>query len=226
MWKQVDPWHHCGVGSCDPRLQPLNGFALTPDDTAQVELEVCYRAWCSLYALKCALNMYSGSGGRRILIQGAVSDAVQSTCGLPPGCGLAVDLLHAFLIRTLQSAGRQVEVHKYVDDMVLVAAGPYFAHYLRDLPGCAQSSKTGQHAGQPQEDEGLACRFLAPCGITTRDLGVDTQWASWRKPVQRKNLRTFEQSMTRVRALGLPAHVKALLAANSLHSVGLYGADA
>eukprot|EP00971_Amphidinium_carterae_P226849 4499126-Amphidinium_carterae.2 len=34
-----------------------------------------------LYVLNCALNMYSGS--RRILIQGAVSDAVQSTCGLP-----------------------------------------------------------------------------------------------------------------------------------------------
>eukprot|EP00971_Amphidinium_carterae_P014541 287110-Amphidinium_carterae.1 len=51
-----------------------------------------------LYALNCALNMYSGN--RRILIQGAVSTSVQSTCGLPPGCGLAVDLLHAFLIRT------------------------------------------------------------------------------------------------------------------------------
>eukprot|EP00971_Amphidinium_carterae_P297646 5913580-Amphidinium_carterae.1 len=36
------------------------------------------------YALNCALNMYSGS--RRILIQGAVSESVQSTCGLPPGC--------------------------------------------------------------------------------------------------------------------------------------------
>eukprot|EP00971_Amphidinium_carterae_P184856 3670010-Amphidinium_carterae.1 len=38
-----------------------------------------------LYALNCALNMYSGS---RILIQGAVSDPVQSTCGLTHGCGL------------------------------------------------------------------------------------------------------------------------------------------
>eukprot|EP00971_Amphidinium_carterae_P112000 2218332-Amphidinium_carterae.1 len=73
--------------------------------------------------------MYSGS--RRILIQGAVSDAVQSTCGLPPGCGL--DVLHAFLIRTLESTGRQVEVRKYVDDMVLVAAGQTF----RTIPGIA-----------------------------------------------------------------------------------------
>eukprot|EP00971_Amphidinium_carterae_P134074 2656924-Amphidinium_carterae.1 len=69
---------------------------------------------------------------QRILIQGAVSASVKSTCGLPPGCGLAVDLLHAFLIRTLQRAGRQVEVRKYVDDMVLVASGPHFAHHLRD----------------------------------------------------------------------------------------------
>eukprot|EP00971_Amphidinium_carterae_P187161 3714789-Amphidinium_carterae.1 len=30
------------------------------------------------------------------------------------------------------SAGRQVEVRKYVDDMALVGAGPFFAQYLRD----------------------------------------------------------------------------------------------
>eukprot|EP00971_Amphidinium_carterae_P028535 561611-Amphidinium_carterae.1 len=96
---------------------------------AQLEQFAIERSF-PLYALNCALSMYSGS--RRILIQGAVSDAMQSTCGLPPGCGLAVDLLHASLLRTLQSAGRQVEVRKYVDDMVLVAAGPYFALYLRD----------------------------------------------------------------------------------------------
>eukprot|EP00971_Amphidinium_carterae_P090951 1800221-Amphidinium_carterae.1 len=86
-----------------------------------------------LYALKCALNMYCGNS--RILIQGAVSGAVRSTCGLPrvrTCCRPSTMNLHAFLIRTLQSAGRQVEVRKYVDDMVLVAAGPHFAHYLRD----------------------------------------------------------------------------------------------
>eukprot|EP00971_Amphidinium_carterae_P028117 553528-Amphidinium_carterae.2 len=64
----------------------------------------------------------------------------------------------------------------------------------------------------------------SPVRITTRDLGVDTQWASWRNPVQRKRLRAFEQSMTRVRALGLPAHVKAR-SVKSFHSVGLYGAE-
>eukprot|EP00971_Amphidinium_carterae_P338364 6475640-Amphidinium_carterae.1 len=57
---------------------------------AQLE-QLAIESGFRLYALNCALNMYSGS--RRILIQGAVSDAVQSTCGLPPGCGLAVDLL-------------------------------------------------------------------------------------------------------------------------------------
>eukprot|EP00971_Amphidinium_carterae_P031068 611423-Amphidinium_carterae.1 len=45
---------------------------------------------------------------------------------------IQIELMHAFLVRTMQSAGRQVEVRKYVVDMVLVAAGPFFAHYLRD----------------------------------------------------------------------------------------------
>eukprot|EP00971_Amphidinium_carterae_P204827 4064989-Amphidinium_carterae.2 len=59
-------------------------------------------AFCAtLYALNVALNMYSRQS--RIQTQGAVSEAVQATCGLPLGCGLAVDLLHAFqdLVRTL-----------------------------------------------------------------------------------------------------------------------------
>eukprot|EP00971_Amphidinium_carterae_P098485 1947818-Amphidinium_carterae.1 len=51
------------------------------------------------------------------------------------------------------------------------------------------------------------------CELTTRDLGVDTQWAPWRNPVQKKRISTFHQSMNRVRALGLPAHVKARAAA-------------
>eukprot|EP00971_Amphidinium_carterae_P032952 648472-Amphidinium_carterae.1 len=51
---------------------------------------------------------------------------------MPPGCGHAVDLLHAFLLKTLKSAGRQVSVRKYVDDMVLVASGPCFAGHLCD----------------------------------------------------------------------------------------------
>eukprot|EP00971_Amphidinium_carterae_P160679 3185940-Amphidinium_carterae.1 len=66
--------------------------------------------------------------------------------------------------------------------------------------------------------------LLPPVKITTRDLGVDAQWSCWRNPVQRKRIRTFEQSMHRVRGLGLSAHVKARIV-KSLHSVGLYGAE-
>eukprot|EP00971_Amphidinium_carterae_P147845 2930466-Amphidinium_carterae.1 len=152
-----------------------------------------------LYALNCALNMYSGN--RRILIQGAVSGAVRSTCGLPPGCGLAVDLLHAFLIRTLQSAGRQVEVCEYVDDMVLVAAGPHFAHYLRDSYKSVLKALKQANMQVNQKKTVVICNgthtknklmrawrsgLLPPVKITTRDLGVDTQWSCWRNPVQRK----------------------------------------
>eukprot|EP00971_Amphidinium_carterae_P334400 6469671-Amphidinium_carterae.1 len=51
------------------------------------------------------------------------SEPVHATHGMPPACGHAVDLLHAFLLKTLKSAG------KYVDDM-LVAKGPNFAGNL------------------------------------------------------------------------------------------------
>eukprot|EP00971_Amphidinium_carterae_P238978 4743890-Amphidinium_carterae.1 len=42
-----------------------------------------------LHALSVALNMYSGKG--RILVQGAVSEGVTATCGLPPGCGRSLE---------------------------------------------------------------------------------------------------------------------------------------
>eukprot|EP00971_Amphidinium_carterae_P086822 1717900-Amphidinium_carterae.1 len=49
--------------------------------------------------------------------------------GMPPWCGHSVEL-HAFPVKTLQSAGRHVQVRKYVADMVLVARGMDFAGHL------------------------------------------------------------------------------------------------
>eukprot|EP00971_Amphidinium_carterae_P297878 5918727-Amphidinium_carterae.1 len=49
------------------------------------------------YALYAALDMYAGN--REVLIQRAVSESVHATHGMPPGCGHAVDLLHAFCSR-------------------------------------------------------------------------------------------------------------------------------
>eukprot|EP00971_Amphidinium_carterae_P343039 6482569-Amphidinium_carterae.1 len=79
--------------------------------------------------------MFLGFGAVPIPVQhlvhiGAVSEPVTATHGMPPGCGHAADLLHAFLLGTLQSAGRHVSVRKYVDDMVFVAPGPCFAGHL------------------------------------------------------------------------------------------------
>eukprot|EP00971_Amphidinium_carterae_P304095 6043137-Amphidinium_carterae.1 len=65
---------------------------------------------------------------------------------------------------------------------------------------------------------------LPPPRITTRELGVDTQWAAWRCLVQRKQGMTFWQSMLRVRSLGLPASSKARIV-KPFYSVGLYGAE-
>eukprot|EP00971_Amphidinium_carterae_P245380 4872872-Amphidinium_carterae.1 len=120
------------------------------------------------------------------------------------------------------SAGRQVEVHKYVADMVMVAAGPYFAHSLsQPLQDCG-SVQRGTRAKQNLWQVWRAGR-LPPVKLTTHDLGVDSQWAFWRSPVQKKRISTFHQLMNRVLALGLPAHVKGR-SAKSLHNVGLYGA--
>eukprot|EP00971_Amphidinium_carterae_P255709 5076710-Amphidinium_carterae.2 len=94
------------------------------------------------YALYAALNMYAGR--RRVLLQGAVGEPATATHGMPPGCGHAVDLLHAFLLKTLKSAGRHVSVRKYVDDMVLVASGPCFAGHL--CYGYRQVHKSLTHA--------------------------------------------------------------------------------
>eukprot|EP00971_Amphidinium_carterae_P155062 3074951-Amphidinium_carterae.2 len=40
---QVDLWDRCHLGPCDTRS--YSGFALTPDDTAQVELEAWSKLW-------------------------------------------------------------------------------------------------------------------------------------------------------------------------------------
>eukprot|EP00971_Amphidinium_carterae_P238850 4741452-Amphidinium_carterae.1 len=82
------------------------------------------------------------SGQRRILVM----------CGLPLGCGHGVDMVHAFLIKSLRCAGRQK---------------------------------------------------LPLVQITTRDLGVDTQWFAWRNPVQQKRISSFRASMYRTHALAL-----------------------
>eukprot|EP00971_Amphidinium_carterae_P102131 2021687-Amphidinium_carterae.1 len=116
--------------------------------------------------------------------------------------------------------------------IIFFVSGPFFAHYLRDSyrnlikalkhanmqvnPKKTVVICNGTHAKNKLKKAWRAGP-LPPLKITTCDLGVDTQWASWRNPVQRKNIRTFEQSMNRVRGLGLPAHVKARIV-KSLHS--------
>eukprot|EP00971_Amphidinium_carterae_P346827 6488536-Amphidinium_carterae.1 len=52
-------------------------------------------------------------GRRRILVNGALSEPVVATSGIPAGCGLAVDLLHAFLQHQLNASELKVSVRKY-----------------------------------------------------------------------------------------------------------------
>eukprot|EP00971_Amphidinium_carterae_P130643 2588109-Amphidinium_carterae.3 len=87
-----------------------------------------------LPALCLAVDMYRGR--RRILVNGAVSqtvsDPVEASSGIPAGCGLAVDLLHAFLQHKIHASELRVSVRKYVDDMVLSASGKGCAYALRE----------------------------------------------------------------------------------------------
>eukprot|EP00971_Amphidinium_carterae_P240330 4771293-Amphidinium_carterae.3 len=71
-------------------------------------------------------------GRRRILVNGAVSDPVVATSGIPARCGLAVDLLHAFLQHQINRSELKVSVRKYVDDMVLSAVGKGRAYEVRE----------------------------------------------------------------------------------------------
>eukprot|EP00971_Amphidinium_carterae_P021818 430502-Amphidinium_carterae.2 len=63
---------------------------------------------------------------------------------------------------------------------------------------------------------------LPPVQITTRDLGVDTQWSAWRNPVQQKRISFFHvyDSNACVRASSAQARI-----VKSLFSVGLCGVE-
>eukprot|EP00971_Amphidinium_carterae_P077015 1521748-Amphidinium_carterae.2 len=107
------------------------------------------------------------------------------------GCGHAVDLLHAFLIKTLQCAGPKVEVRKYVDDMVLVGKG-------KTVQVCQAHRRVRRNLTQANMKVNLKrtvvlCNGaktkrlvkkvwktgrLPPLKVTTRDLGVDTHTRS------------------------------------------------
>eukprot|EP00971_Amphidinium_carterae_P351074 6491897-Amphidinium_carterae.2 len=147
-----------------------------------------------LYALYAALDMYAGR--RRVLLQGAVSEPVTATHGMPPGCGHAVDLLHAFLLKTLQSAGRRVSVHK---------------------------SLTKANMEVNLKKTVVICNGASAKRLLMKVWRAGT-WAAWRCPGPEEACVTFKQCMNRVRSLGLPATSKARIA-KFLCSVGLYGAE-
>eukprot|EP00971_Amphidinium_carterae_P135663 2688083-Amphidinium_carterae.1 len=83
--------------------------------------------------------------------------------------------------------------------MVLVSSGPHFAHNLRDSYKCVLKAQAimqvnpkktvvicnGTHT-KTKLMKAWRSGLLPPVKITTRDLGVDTQWSCWRNPVQKK----------------------------------------
>eukprot|EP00971_Amphidinium_carterae_P060505 1197579-Amphidinium_carterae.1 len=98
-------WKHNLENIMPPYPNPLNNKLKLPQHPLSMLEQFAIESGYPLYALNVALNMCSGQ--RRILVQGAVSEGVTAMCDLPPGCGHAVDMLHAFLIKSLCCAGRQ-----------------------------------------------------------------------------------------------------------------------
>eukprot|EP00971_Amphidinium_carterae_P303923 6039353-Amphidinium_carterae.1 len=150
-------------------------------------------------------------GRRRILVNGALSEAVVATSGIPAGCGLAVDLLHAFLQHQLNASHLKVSVRKYVDDMVLAASGRGCAFELREAFRSVRTVLTD--AGMQLNKAKCvvvantdACRqecrkawrgMGVQVAFHTRDLGVDVQWGPWRNPVQQSRVKSFTAAMSR-----------------------------
>eukprot|EP00971_Amphidinium_carterae_P109134 2161083-Amphidinium_carterae.1 len=118
----------------------------------------------------------------------------------------------------MYSGQRRILVQGAVSDGVTPSCG----HAVDMLHASSEVFDCCEHAVQALES--LESSWLPPVQITTRDLGVDTQWLAWRNPVQQKRISSFRVSMTRTRALGLPAHVNARII-NSLFSGGLSGAE-
>eukprot|EP00971_Amphidinium_carterae_P040164 788377-Amphidinium_carterae.1 len=141
------------------------------------------------YALYAALNMYG---------QTPYSD---TRCCEPTGdrhsrhaSGHAVDLLHAFLIKTLKSAQCHVHVRKYVDGMVLVA---------KQLRGWTSKGTSAMVTGKCTSASQLPKTAVVCNGANAK------RKLAWRCPVECTHVVMLRQAMKTVRALGLPAHSKA-----------------
>eukprot|EP00971_Amphidinium_carterae_P257184 5105820-Amphidinium_carterae.1 len=106
-------------------LQKLEAFALESGNP-----------WYALYA---ALDMRSGR--QRVFIQGAVSHSASATHGMPPGCGHAVDLLHAFLLKTSPSLLPKATTLQETSAMVTGR----FAKYSMGLHGAEVGGMPASH---------------------------------------------------------------------------------
>ena len=164
-----------------------------------------------------AVAMYKGDW--RLLVHRTVSDPVRPHNGIPAGCGLAVDILHAYLARALGESGAHlVSYRKYVDDMVLVAVGRRVGPDLRESflqvrEALARAGmvlnpkKTVVVCNGPVARASVTAawrnRSLPQLVFTTRDLGVDVQWGPWSNPVEQGRWGTFQKTMLKLRSLGL-----------------------
>eukprot|EP00971_Amphidinium_carterae_P012529 246745-Amphidinium_carterae.2 len=118
---------------------------------------------------------------RRILVNGEVSEPAEASSGIPVGCGLAGDLLHAFLQHKINQSELKESVLKYVDDMVLSASAKRCASELREAKRILEAS--GMRLNKTKcvvVANSDACRL--ECRKAWQHMGVDVSFTMHRSP--------------------------------------------
>ena len=195
-----------------------------------------------------ALRIYGAP--RRLRLNGGFSDERTPTHGITAGCGLAVALLRAYLhdavTRVPPEAAGDGEtvavVRRYVDDLVIWAAGPPKAaaravcirfHTVAGLlaaRGMHLNTKKSGMVAAPASCAAHARRYMRSSGIavvpTVRDLGLDTSWSRRRQGTRQKRLAKQRTPAYRISCLPVQDQLRANMASSLLNGGGLYGVGA
>ncbi len=186
-----------------------------------------------------AVNMYSGT--RYIRFEGTYGPGVKATCGIMPGCPVAVALLKAYLkeVGEVAELEDKVQVRKYVDDIVLWSAGEArvaaeasvqafrtVAQALSRVQAVVNIKKTVFATSSKKAEkmvQNLTTEVEPKVVGTTRDLGVDVLWRKVRGSTQYGRVATAKQRADRCGILTMSGKFRATATAASVLAHAMFG---
>ena len=202
-------------------------------------LEECIRKGFPAKIANLAVNMYSGT--RYIRFEGTYGPGIRATCGIMPGCPVAVALLKAYLKEVVETAEveENVQVRKYVDDIALWSAGSArvaakatvdayrsVAQALGKVQAVVNIKKTVFVANSKKAEriiQRITDEGEPKVVSTTRDLGVDVMWRKVRGKTQYGRLSTAKQRAGRCGILTMSGKFRATATAASVLAHAMYG---